>query len=79
MVTDKALAATLLEEAHAALVEAGVVPERRARSLQACAATSQRRRSTSLTMGRRLDDEILWNDDFFNDELGSVQATKNWF
>jgi hypothetical protein len=31
MVTDKALAATLLEEAHAALVEAGVVPERRAR------------------------------------------------
>jgi hypothetical protein len=75
MVTDKALAATLLEDAHAALVDAGVVPERRARSLQACAATSQRRRSISLTMGRRLDDEILWNDDFFDDNIVSGDAT----
>ena len=81
MVTDKTLAAMLLEEAQAALVEAGVVPVRRARSLQA--ACNSRRRSSSSALppktGRRLDDEILWNDDFFDDELGSVQATKNWF
>ena len=78
MVTDQTLAAMLLEEAQAALVEAGVVPVRRARSLQA--ACDSRRRSASLTKtGRRLDDEILWNDDFFDDELGSIQGTKDWF
>ena len=80
MVTNKMLATMLLNEAQAALVEAGAVPERRARSLQqSSVACDSRRSSLMLQPGRRLDNEILWNDDFFDDELGSVQATKNWF
>lgn len=75
MVTDKTLAVTLLEEAHAALVEAGVVSERRARSLQAAAATASRRRSCSLVSGRRLDADLVWNDDFFDNIVGG-DATK---